>query len=132
MSIDDAPSHNVMHKQNKSLLIQHVSGLIGGGGPGEDYNSMPKSTTPNLNHSISNFVNDFIRESPSPNETTVFSQTASQPQTNRGGFNHQGRIIVGSRQRQTSQLGTANNNSAVSTPGGSGGPLSNFTAGGNS
>jgi len=47
--------------------MKHVSGLISAGGAGE----IQKAATPNLNNSISSFVNDFIRESPSPNDQTA-------------------------------------------------------------
>ncbi len=64
-SNEDDMLHGVIHNQiNQQILLKHVSGLISAGGAGE----IPKAATPNLNNSISNFVNDYIRESPSPNE----------------------------------------------------------------
>ena len=57
--------NGVIHNQiNQQKLLKHVSGLISGTGAGE----IQKATTPNLNNSISNFVNDYIRDSPSPND----------------------------------------------------------------
>ena len=54
--------------------MKHVSGLITGSGAGE----VQKAATPNLNNSISNFVNDYIRDSPSPNDqSAVLNHTGS-------------------------------------------------------